>query len=83
MRIDKQPTVELINVHRVIGDKDAIIFLKNADHNFVEGLFYQSKRYGEAEFYFQNLKYLVTRNKDFSFLIHLSDEQDVSTEQFA
>lgn len=78
-----QPTVELINVHRVIGDKDVIIYLKNADHDIVEGLFYQAKRYGHSRFQYHSLNYDIRRNKDFSFTIGVSEEQTISTEQFA
>ncbi len=78
-----KPLVELINVHRVLGDKEAIIFLKNADHDFVEGLFYTAKRYGRSEFDFRGLKYDVVRNKDTSFTVRLSEEQNISTEQYA
>lgn len=75
--------IELINVHQVRGDKGAIIFLKNAEHDFVEGLFYHAKRYGRSEFFFRDEKYIITKNKDASFLIEPDEEQDVSTESFA
>lgn len=83
MALPKKQTTELINVHRVQGDKDAILYLKNADHEIVEGFFYQAKRFGRAEFEFRDLKYVIERNRDFSFTVRLSDEQEVSTEQFA
>lgn len=78
-----QPEFELINVHRVKGDKDIITFLKNADHEYVEGLFYHAKRYGQTEFTWHGLKYILRRNKDTSFSIVLSEEQEITTEQFA
>ena len=83
MAIPKRQSVELINVHRVIGDKDAIIFLKNADHDVVEGWFYQAKHYGHAQFQFQGLNYDITRNRDFSFTIKISEEQTLSAEEFS
>lgn len=79
----EQPKPELINVHQVYGDKDVIIFLKNADHNFVEGLFYTAKHYGHSEFEFRSMKYDIVRNKDSSFRIAISAEQDFNTEQYA
>lgn len=74
---------ELINVHQVKGEKDVIIFLKNADHEFVEGLFYQAKHYGQSIFYFRSLKYNITRNRDTSFTIAPSEDQDLATEAYA
>lgn len=81
--LDRKQEPELINVHRVNGDKDAILFLKNAEHEFVEGLFYYAKRYGHSEFYFRDTQYEIIRNKDSSFTISLSPEQDLNIEAFA
>ncbi len=83
MAIPRKQTVEFINVHRVSGDKDALLYLKNADHDVVEGFFYQAKHYGKSQFIFQNQNYDILRNRDFSFTVKLSDEQEISTEQFA
>lgn len=83
VRLKEQPQVELINVHQVRGDKDAIVYLKNADHDFVEGLFYTAKRYGRSNFEFRDLQYDMIKNKDSSFTIQLAEEQEVTTEQFA
>ncbi len=74
---------ELINVHQVIGDKDVINYLKNSDHDVVEGLFYNAKRFGLATFVFQEQQYHITRNKDFSFTIELSEVQEVTPESLA
>lgn len=82
-KTEQAPQFELINVHRVIGDKEVMKFLKNADHEFVEGLFYTAKRYGRSEFFFQDLKYEMLRNRDFSFTVQVAVEQDFSTEQFS
>lgn len=80
----KRPVVQqLINVHKVTGDKAAIHFLQNSEKDFVEGLFYHAKKYGHAEFYFNESQFEILRNKDFSFTIQVSPEQPVSTEQFA
>jgi hypothetical protein len=79
----REPTDELINVHRVRGDKEAIIFLKNAEHDLVEGLFYNAKRDGQSEFYFRDLRHVLTRNKDGSFTVGLAPNQEITIEQSA
>lgn len=79
----REPVIELINVHQVRGDKDAIIFLKEAEHEYVERLFYTAKKYGRSEFMFREDKYEILRNKDFSFTIQISPEQELYTEQLA
>ncbi len=79
----RQPKRELINVHQIEGDKEAIIYLKNADHNVVEGLFYTAKRYGLATFVFNGLQYEMARNRDFSFIVRLSEDQNLTPETFA
>lgn len=76
------PRKELINVHQVMGDKDAIIYLKNADHDVVEGLFYTAKKYGTATFVFAGQRFDILRNKDFSFTIQLSESQELTPESF-
>ncbi|MEK7537424.1 MAG: hypothetical protein AAB619_00420 [Patescibacteria group bacterium] len=78
-----KPRRELINVHQVEGDKDAIVYLKNADHDVVEGLFYTAKRYGITTLIFQGRRYDLVRNKDFSFTVRLSDDQELTPESFA
>ncbi len=78
-----RPKRELINVHQVEGNKDAILYLKNADHNVVEGLFYTAKRYGISTFIFQDQRYDLVRNKDFSFTVRLSDDQVLTPESFS
>ena len=83
MTLDRPHVVEMINVHRVLGDKQAIIFLKNSEKDFVEGLFFKAKRFGSANFYFKDIKYDILRNKDYSFVILPNVDQDVSLEQFA
>ena len=74
---------ELINVHQVIGDKDVINYLKNADHDVVEGLFYNAKRHGAARFDFGGQQYDIIHNKDFTFSIQLSETQDITPESMA
>ncbi len=76
------PRKELINVHQVMGDKEAIIYLKNADHDVVEGLFYTAKRYGKSTFDFAGQRFDILRNKDFSFTIQLSENQELTPESF-
>lgn len=73
---------ELINVHKVYGATDVIVFLKNAEHNFVEGLFYRAKHTGRTEFIWRGLRYDLVHNRDASFTVSLSEEQDIATEQF-
>lgn len=74
---------ELINVHIVNGDKEGIRYLKNAEHDLVEGLFYNAKHNGLSSFIYQGVQYDMVRNKDFSFTIRLSEEQRFSPESFA
>lgn len=74
---------ELINVHQVRGDADAIVYLKNSDHDVVEGLFYQAKHTGSVRFEFRGQTYLLTRNRDFSFTIELDKEQTLSPESLS
>lgn len=78
-----QPHRELINVHQVIGDKEIIRYLKNADHDVVEGFFYTAKRYGINTFIYQDQRYDIVRNKDFSFTVRLSDDQVLTPESFS
>ncbi|MBI3572916.1 MAG: hypothetical protein HY092_01815 [Candidatus Kerfeldbacteria bacterium] len=77
-----RPRIEYINVHQIRGDKNGILFLKNADHEYVEGLFYDAKRRGAISFETNGVKYDLRRNKDFTFTVALSDDQEMFTEQF-
>lgn len=77
-----KPRPEYINVHQIHGDKNGILFLKNADHEYVEGLFYDAKQRGVAIFEANGLKYDLRRNKDFTFSVALSEDQVLFTEQF-
>ena len=81
--LDRSQRSEMINVHMVNGDKNAILFLKNAGHDFVEGLFYKAKRFGRAEFYLLDVQYEIIKNKDFTFTIQQTPEQGLTTEQFS
>lgn len=83
MAVKKERRLELINVHQVVGDKDVIRYLKNADHDVVEGLFYQAKRYGLVQFWFEDQQYDLVRNRDFSFSVRLTENQNLSPEQLA
>lgn len=83
MTLDRKPVAEMINVHRVFGDKDVIVFLKLSEKDFVEGLFYNAKRTGRAEFFYRDLRHEIIRNKDTSFTVRLDPEQDFTIEQFA
>lgn len=83
MPLPSKTITELINVHQVHGEKAAIIFLKSAEKDFVEGLFYTAKRYGRSEFFFRDQRYDVKRNKDASFTVAISEDQSLSTEAFA
>ncbi len=83
MALDRKPQVELINVHRVTAEKEVIRYLKNSEHEFVEGLFYTAKRYGQSEFMFNGLQYILRRNRDFSFTVEVSAEQNLTTESLA
>lgn len=83
MPLERPKINELINVHRVIGEKPAIIFLKNSEKDYVEGLFFQAKHMGTATFFFRDLKFEVIRNKDYSFTIRTSQDQELNAEQFA
>lgn len=78
----QQPEKQLINVHQVMGDKQAILYLKNADHEVVEGFFYTAKRYGHTTFMFNGEQYDILRNKDFSFTIQKSELQELTPESF-
>lgn len=83
MALTRPKVVELINVHKVTGDKDAIMFLKNSEKDFTEGLFYQAKHTGQAHFYYRDKKYDVLRSRDFSFQVDESPDQEFSSEQFS
>ncbi len=83
MALERKAVPELINVHQVYAHKDVIRFLKNSDKEFVEGLFYQAKRYGRAEFEFSDVSYVILRNRDFSFTIEENPDTDLSTEAFS
>lgn len=79
----RQPTFELINVHRVQADKDVMLFLKNAEKDFVEGLFYTAKRYGRSSFQFKGETFDIKKNKDSSFTILLSENQNLTPESLS
>lgn len=80
----KRPTqTELINVHQVTGERDVIYFLKNSEKDFVEGLFYQAKHTGQASFRYKDDRYLINRNKDYSFTIQVDPDQDITSESLA
>ena len=82
-KLNRPSKPELINVHQIEGDKNAIIYLKSADHDIVEGLFYTAKRYGISTFIFQGQRFDLIRNRDFSFTVGLSDDQELNPESFA
>jgi hypothetical protein len=74
---------QLINVHQVLGDQAAIQYLRNADHEFTEGLFFTAKRYGYTTFMFNGEQYDIRRNHDVSFTVAKSVEQALTTESFS
>lgn len=77
------PHEELLNVHRVIGPKELIMHLRLSDQKKTEGLFYQAKHHGQAEFDYLGKQYQITKNSDGSYRIHAVDDQKYSTEEFA
>ncbi len=79
----RQPIFELINVHRVQAPKDVMLFLKNAEKDFVEGLFYTAKRYGRSSFYFAETNYEIHKNKDSSFTVVVSESQTLTPESLS
>lgn len=66
----------LINVHQVNGDEDAIEFLRNADKEFVEGLFFQAKMFGVAPFEYDNRKHELSRNKNLTYTVKALEDED-------
>ena len=80
MSLNRKVEAEFINVHRVFGPKDVILFLKNAEHEYMEGLFYHAKHDRRVEFYFQSAKYEMVRNDDESFTIRLAEDQELTAE---
>lgn len=74
---------ELINVHRVHGPKNLIVYLRLADPEMTEGLFFQAKRTGQIDFPYEGKKYTLKKNKDGSFSLHVAKEQTFSVEEFS
>ncbi|MFA6511710.1 MAG: hypothetical protein WCV86_01095 [Patescibacteria group bacterium] len=74
MKPIKRPV--LINVHQVVGDEDAIEFLRNADKEFVEGLFFQAKMFGVAPFEFKDRKHELVRNKNLTYSVNVIEDDD-------
>lgn len=74
---------ELINVHKVFASKDIIAYLRLGDQDVTEGLFYQAKRWGRVTFAYRGRNYDIVKNKDGSFSINISPEQDINTEEYA
>lgn len=74
---------ELINVHRVQGPSEVVQFLKSADQEYVEGLFYNAKHVGQTSFPYAERTYDLVRNRDASFSVRLSPEQVVTTESLS
>lgn len=74
---------ELINVHRVSGVPEIVQYLKNADHEVVEGLFYNAKHHGMVSFVYNGQRYDMIRNRDFSFTVALSADQELTPESFS
>lgn len=70
----------LINVHQVVAEdedaEDAVDFLRNADKDFVEGLFFNAKTSGRAEFTYDDQKYELTRNKNLTYTVRLLEDED-------
>ena len=83
MALERPKITELINVHKVTGEKEAILFLKNAEKEFVEGVFYQAKHFGKGQFICKDVLYDVIRNKDYSFSILENPDQNLSSESLA
>jgi hypothetical protein len=83
MTIHHGPIEDLINVHRITADKDVILYLKNADDNFTEGLFYLAKRYGRSEFVFREEKYELVKNRDGSFKATKMVDYHLTSEAFS
>lgn len=83
MALDRKIEPEFINVHRVFGPKEVILYLKNAEHNFMEGLFYHAKREGYVEFFYQSERYEMIRNDDESFTVRIAEDQDMTAESLA
>lgn len=79
----RPPTFELINVHRVQADKEVMLFLKNAEKDYVEGLFYTAKRYGKSSFQYKGDTYDIKKNKDASFSIVFSENQNLTPESLS
>ena len=83
MPFDRKIEPEFINVHRVFGPKDVLMFLKNAEHDYMEGLFYHAKHEQHVEFFYQSARYEMVRNDDESFTVRLSEDQDLTAESLS
>lgn len=65
-----------INVHVVEGDQNAVTYLHDADHHWVEGLFLRAKMRGQAEFKFRGHYYLLRRNRNLTYRAMRKPEED-------
>ncbi len=60
---------EPVNVHLVNGDLRAIRFLRDADDEWVEGLFFQAKHTGHVEFAVEGVRYTIVRNRNLTYTV--------------
>ncbi len=81
--LDRPDKGEMINVHRVFADKEIILYFRMSDPQMIEGLFYNAKRNRKTSFVYQGRTFDMTRNRDGSFTIKLSETQDYTTEAFS
>lgn len=66
---------EAVNVHQVVGDIDAIKFLKDADFHLVEGWFFRAKQVGRCEFDFNGLLYRLVKNRNLTYTVEKVPEK--------
>ncbi|MFC1662613.1 hypothetical protein ACFL04_00405 [Patescibacteria group bacterium] len=62
-----------VGVHKVTGDLDGIEFLRNADQNYVDSLFWFAKRYGYSEYSYDDITYTLIRKKDITYDVQAKD----------
>lgn len=64
-----------VGVHKVTGDLDGIEFLRNADQNYVDSLFWFAKRYGFSEYSYDDETYVLRRRKDISYDVQRKESE--------
>ena len=74
--------VQNVNIHQVVGDIDAVNFLKNADYHWVEGLFLRAKMLGRMTFQYRGQVFQLLKNRNLTYTVQLIPDSPLNLESF-